>query len=434
MIEKKQIKSPPRYKGPQGNVLAIILKNMDSNMDIGQMITPQYQNATLSVEHTGKWRICWYNYNPATGELERIRKTCKLNLIKDLAERKRVADNYIFGINAALKNGFNWFLSPEENAKRTGITDLPAIQAAMRPAATVVAAVEQALKIRLIGITGRSVSSYSSIVRRFTEFLTENGQAGISVQGFTTVHYYEYLFHKGKLGHGNKNTNETNIFLRSIFEIIRTKLKMRPDNPLDGIDKLPEAESQKFQPLTAEELKIVVPALIEYNPRFYLFCKFIPDEYIRPHHIARLKSGFINYSTDEISLSGDSTKSKRVTAKQLMGDLKKLLLEMGCNKVPANHYLFSNLQFEPGPKLYPSLSNRASEIWKEVIIDKLGINKQMYGLKYTSAQYFVNNNANIDVYYLRQQMEHSSARQTEIYLQKNVKKRINEKDVKTLKF
>jgi len=85
-------------------------------------------------------------------------------------------------------------------------------------------------------------------------------------------------------------------------------------------------------------------------------------------------------------------------------------------------------------KLYPTLSIRAAELWKKLVIDGLKIQKQMYALKHTSAQYFVNNNAQIDIYFLRQQMEHSTANETEIYLQQNVKKRVKDKDINLLKF
>lgn len=198
--------------------------------------------------------------------------------------------------------------------------------------------------------------------------------------------------------------------------------------------RLPVGESSLFAPLTSEEIERIVPALVAYNPRFYLYCKFIPYEFIRPAHVARLRGGDINYSTCEITMRAETTKSKRNIVKQLLSPMRDLLLQLQCDQVPGNHYLFANKQFEPGPRLYPTLSVRAAEAWKEIVIDGLGIDKKMYALKHTSAQYFVNNNANLDVYFLRQQMEHTSAAMTETYLQKNVRKRVKDKDINTLDF
>jgi integrase len=394
------------------------------------ILQPQFIYARLS-EESETWRIIWWNRHPETGEMTRVRKTFKLNRIKSLPERRRQANEFIKVINEALDKGYNYFVDTEN-------LDLPqpekAVISTHEKIVTISDALARSHRVRVIGLAGRSLSSYASFTNKFTQYLESEGIDQAPASSFTTEHYYRYLSFKQQQGHGNRNINATTYYLRSVFEIMADKLHLIGSNPLRGIDVLPEGESTLFVPLTAEEIERIAPALIAYNPRFYLYCKFIPDEYIRPHHIARLKAGDISYANDEITLGGITTKSKRNTTKQLIKSLKNLLLEMECNKIPGNHYLFANTDFEPGPKMFSSLSIRAAEIWKKVVIDGLGIDKKMYALKHTSAQYFVNNNANVDVYYLRQQLEHSSARETEIYLQRNVKKRVKDGEVNTLKF
>ena len=412
----------PRYHHKTGPILGSVLLKLGRKM--GKDLLPQYQPATLNIE-ASIWRVVWYNWHPTKNTLVRVRKTFALNRIKDTKERHRVGMEYVNLINEALAKGWNYFTEA-----------MPAPEILQKPEnkqVTIENALAQALRIRVMGKSGRTVSSYASYVKTFTAYLTATNTATMPVATYTAEHYYDYLFYKEGKGHGNKNINESTLFLRSLFEIMRKNLKLLHNNPLADIVALPEPESQKFKPFTQEELALIVPALIAYSPCFYLYCKFIPTQYMRPHHIARLQSCDINYVANEIYLGGDTTKNKKNAAPQLMHSLKKLLLEMEYNKVPGNYYLFGK-DFKPAEKLNKRLSITAAEKWREIVIDGLKIPKHMYALKHTSAQYFVNNNAQIDVYYLRQQLQHSSARETEIYLQKNVKKKVKDSDVKTLKF
>ena len=414
-------KSRTCYKQLNINLLSSINKKLGRNMD--NSTGPDFHYARLS-EESGTWRIFWYNRN-TDGQLTRVRKTFELNRIADLTTRRAKAGKYIALINEALAAGWNYFTDLDITQPKKSVRTT-------QPVITVAAAVAQAQRLRAIGVSGRTLSSYNSNANTFTAWLALCGLATQPVTAFTTLHFYDYIHHKKSLGHGNANINEQCIYLKSLFKIMADKLHLITTNPI-SIESLPEGESTKFVPLTPDEIEKIVPALIAYNPRYYLFCKFVADEFIRPHHIARLKAGQISYGTDEITLGGDTTKSKKNTTKQLIKGMKDTLLQMECDKIPGNYYLFTK-NFEPGRQLYPRLSITAAEVWKKLVIDGLGINKQLYALKHTSAQYFVNNNAQVDVYYLRQQLEHSTAAMTEIYLQKNVKKRVKDGDVNTLKF
>ena len=413
-----------RYKHKPDAVLQTVYRKLGKKMGSMAELLPQYKCAHLSVEADG-WRIVFYNLHPQTLELTRVRKTCGLNRIKNETERRRVADGYIRLINEGLTNGYNYF-----------IDSLGMKSAHFEPevnTVNLIVALMQAMRIRTIGRSERTISSYESYLKRFTEWAKSTDIDDMPVGEFTAKHFYEYVLYKQAQGHGNKNINDAVFFIRSLFEIAKNKLHLVSSNPLQGIEALPETESRKFVPLTQQEIEQIVPALIAYSPYFYLYCKFVSDEYMRPHHIARLKSGDINYEKDELFVSGESTKNKRNTTKQLMHGLKTALLECNSHKVPGNHYLFSK-GFKPGPNLHSSLSIRAAEVWHKIVRKGLGIDKHLYALKHTSAQYFVNNNPNIDVYYLRQQLEHSSARETEVYLQRNVRKKVKSSDVNTLKF
>lgn len=412
-------KSRTWYKHKTGPILGSVLLKLGRKM--GKEMLPQYQPAIITIE-SDVWRIQWYNLHPTKNILVRVRKTFALNRIKDLTERNRVALEYVKIMNEGLSKGWNVF----NDAAAIPVTEA-------KPATTITDALAQALKIRLVGMKPRTADSYRNYNNKLQQWIEDNHYQALPADQFSADMFQQYIISKSEVGHGNRNINDHINYFKTTFEVMRKKIKCIAINPIEGFDYLPQPESKKFQPITADEIERIVPALIAHNAGLYLYCKFIADEYIRPYHITRLKARDINYSSNEITLGGDTVKTGRNASKQLMAGLKKMLIEMGYHKLPGNYYLFTK-NFVPGKTLYSTLSTRASEAWKKVVIDGLGIDKHMYALKHTSAQYFVNNNAQIDVYYLRQQLEHSSAMETEIYLQKNVKKKVKDSDVKTLKF
>ncbi len=395
-----------------------------------------YQNATLSIEKT-MWRICWYNTNPNTGKLERVRRTFNLNRIKDLQERQRVANDLIYHINHLLAAGYNDFLTPDQNAKLLG-PELVQVEntevADSKPVVTIVSALEKALRIRVLGKAKRTEGVYRSFVNQFTKWLNDNDLHRNAVETFTAEHWHEFMYYKAECGSGNRNINDYINFFKTTFEFIRKKLKYITENPLTDIDFLPEKDSTLFAPITIDEIERIVPALKAYNPRFYLYTKFIAYEFIRPRHAVRLKAGDIDYKKNTIHVSGETTKNRKSRYKQLLEPVKEMLLDFGYDNLPADTYLFSDTDFMPGKVLQENLSIRAAETWRKVVIEGLGINKKMYALKHTSSQYFVNENANADLKFLQHHMEHHSFAQTEIYLQDKIHKTIDLEKTNFIKY
>ena len=405
----------------------------------------QYKEAKLRKLPTEVWLFDWYNFSPAVGQLKRVRLTFDINRITDLKRRAEVADAYLSNLNEALRSGYNYWIHEAGEADSTqpepaAAIPVPAMLAApspnlaAQPVISVSAALQRVLKKRILGRAPRTAQTYESYHRTFTEWLTANGMELLPVTDFTAEIWEDFLFYKSSRGHGNSNLNDYTSHFKMCFSDLRKKAKLIKENPLEEIELLPEAESSLFQPLTEDEIKVIVPALIAYNPRFYLFTRFIPYQFIRPYHIARLQASQIAYSKEYIAVSGATTKNKKNTRKQLLQPIKDMLQEMGYDKVPGTYYLFSNTRFEPGTQLYPSLSNRAAEIWKEIVIDGLGINKKMYALKHSAAQYYVNENDAPDMLYLQQQLEHHSVAQTEVYLQGKIYKKVDQGKTKMLDY
>ena len=388
----------------------------------------QFKPATLHIpnEVNATWFVFWYNVNPATGKLERVKKTCNLNRIHDVKERERKGNEIAATISDALRKGWNYFTVPAVVEKQ----ETKAAEIAEKK--TITSAIAQALRIRQLGMKKRTSDSYKSFVTVFTEWLAKNNYAGLPANEFTEDIFREFLFDRSEQGFGNRNLNDYISFYKTTFDVIQKKLKLITANPISEVEFLQEHGSSLFQPLTQTEIKQIVPVLLERNPRFYLFTKFIPHEFIRPYHIARLKAGDIDYERSIIRLSAETTKNNKSVEKQLLPAMRDLLLKMEYHKLPGNYYLFGK-DFQPSATLYARCSITAAEYWKAVVIDGMGIDKKMYALKHTSTQYLVQENNNFDLKFLQVHMEHHSLTQTEIYLQGKVVKKLD-KSAKTLDY
>lgn len=381
---------------------------------------PQYQIAYYYAPPKGTWRIYWYNRNPQTGQLQRITKTFDLNRITDKPERRRVAKEYVTMINEALRKGYNYFVDSlymlDDDNGTISITQL----------------IKNMLPVLTAGRKKRTVETYNSYADVFTKWLAAKKYNYIPAHQFKPAKYIEFVNYKLAAGHGNNNINDYTSFFKSLFKKA-VKLAMIDKNPLDAVDMLPIQESTLFEALTAEELARIAPALIAHNPYFYLYTKFTAHEFIRPYHTARLRVRDLQFENGLIALNNTTTKNNKVVYKQLFPDMVKLLLQLGYDKVPGHWYLFGK-GFLPAEKLHASLSNRAAELWRKLVIDGLGINKKMYALKHTGAQYYLTENEHIDTGFLQKHMEHSTLNETEHYISKRAIKMIDTKNVKLLKY
>ncbi len=383
-------------------------------------VSIQYQLAELYKPQRGTWRIQWYNLHPETGVLQRIQKTFGINRITCMKERKRVATEYILQLNAALKNGYNYF------------RDTEGVAGAAVDYVSLGKMIEQITAQRCIGKKKRTAESFNNYSNVFCNWLRTVDRYSLPPAVFTAAMYNEFIVFKHKQGSGNRNINDYTNYLKTVFKIA-VKLSYINRNPIDGIDYLPVHESTRFTAFTTEELRKVSTHLMCTNIRFYIYTKFIALEFIRPYHLQYIRACDIDYEKDLIRLTPQSSKNNKVTFKQLLPDLKKFLLQYKFHELSGEYYIFGR-KFEPSPTPWHRLSKDASQYWKKEIMEKVNIKKHMYSLKHTGSTYYVTENEFIDAAWLQHQMEHSSLEVTELYIQRRKTKKIDTERVKTVKY
>lgn len=373
-----------------------------------------YELATLHAPKAGTWLIFWYNINPETGKLERIRKTFNLNRIKDIKERRAAAAGYMDALNKALKSGWNFFIheKPPEPEKLRSV-------------------LLRALDAHLVGLGKESVRSYKSILNVFLTWADGEGLAGAPVADFTPLHWDKYRLTRANLS--AKGQNAHLVLIRNLFSRVQKIFRLIKENPLTDFELLPEGESERYQAFTKQELQQIAALLRVEHPGFYLFCSFVFYAYIRPGHLNFLQRWQIDFEHDLLTIRASTTKSGRNATKQLLAPLKALLLAAGVDRLPADHFIFSD-GFLPGERFWSNAKNRADKVWTRYVKKGLGIDKNLYALKHTSGQMMISDNQGIDSSWLQAQMEHSSLSETEAYISKRTVKKIDESRVNLPKF
>lgn len=410
-----------------GNVqLSRLLENFDKyfdkDSDMRDFFLPQYEQCKLYAPKIGTWLFEWYNFHPQKNRLERVRKTLDINRIKTISERTRVAKNIVRHINRMLAAGWNYWV--HEKGITSDRTD------PYNP--TIISALNEALKERQLGKTESTASSYGTFVTKFSEWLTANNYHELPVRSFKTITFKKFIADRKHEGKSNRNINDFINFFKTTFDVLVDN-DLIAKNPIKAIKFLPEEESTKFKTIHENELQTIATTLKAYNINYYIATKFLSDLYIRPAHWSDIKISFINFEKETIHLPGYMTKNHKNATKQLFPDMIALLKKIKADTLNKDYYLFGK-HFEPSPTKHKRLKKDASDLWKKIVRDMLGIDKYLYALKHTSATYIVNENINIDTAWLTQQMEHHSIAQTETYINEKKEKRIDASKINRVKY
>lgn len=428
-------------------------KNFDKNFDkktFSLKHVKTYELAELYAPSSGTWLIVWYNINPRTNELERVRKTFDINRIQDLALRRAAANNIITIINLALKSGVNFIelAQQQETDIENMDVDLGRVDSTIvnnpqtttspekedsAPEIKLLLAIEKAFDLKTFGLSKTSVDSARSLKNVFTDWITEEKLHDLSVTQFTELHYRDFLKKRADDGKGKRNINNHITFEKSIFEFCKKPLKYITENPIEDVKHLKKIGSNLYRALTPEELVLVAEKLIKAEPHYFLYTQFIYYEFMRPYHIRAIQRWQLDFENETVIIRGENTKNGKNATKQMMNDMKVALLALGIDKLPSHYYVFGK-DFTPSEIIYNTLHKRAAERWRQHIILDLGIDKKMYGLKSTGGQQYLNTNTHIDSGWLQRQMEHSTLSETEAYIAARIAKKIDETQTNITKY
>ena len=267
----------------------------------------------------------------------------------------------------------------------------------------------------------KTFQDYSSIYRAIKPTILRLEWQNHDIKEFDSYHIKILLdtVKKSKKW-SNKRYNKAANVLRSIFTALKKEFIIK-NNPVQGLDYLPEETPIEMELITPEEQTLIIQHFNNICPNFNIFLKILYQCGIRPNEIRQIKCSMIDFSKNIFLLPSEITKTKARKV-PFSEDLKNDLL--GLDLSNPNYYLFGieshycrrkNKLFKPSP--HQMSINVAGNLWRENVKGILRIDKKMYGLKHKGANDKEDNGMNIET--VKQIFGHSSEKITQIYATKH---------------
>ena len=350
-----------------------------------------------------QWVITYYVKNPATGKMRRCR--CKLNHIKPLKERARVARELMAGIAERLALGWNPICE----------------EAAPRSAAPAFQAYDAFIAVKTKEAEAQSVASYRSYIKIFKEWLQKHGfDERRPISCVTRETALEFMDHLDGLKTISARTwNNYLSFLQSLHSWLMEKGYL-PANPFDGIRRKPKRLTAKTRrTFTEDELARLFAWLRDHNPEYLAVCLLCYGCFIRPKEIARLKCRDIDLGSQTVHVRGEIAKNDRESYRtipdEMMPAFRRLDLSRPDWALFGRNYGVSD-DFRPGRE--HADQRKFAGYWSGTVRDALGFPNalQLYSLKDTGITRMATSGVAINL--VQQQADHSNVAITSVYLGK----------------
>jgi integrase len=240
----------------------------------------------------------------------------------------------------------------------------------------------------------------------------------------------------------NHATNKYTGYLGAIMEQL-IEWTVTDFNPAHKIKNLPVAETNKYEPYTEEEKKLIAETLFLYHYRFYVIFLIVYHTGIREKEVLALKIKDVDLANQLITiipdLEAENSKTKKIRRVPINDHLLAYLRELELNKFPSSFYVFGS-PYESGignrgkgvnhldyfkPSPVQVKRDTITKYWNKVVIKGLGINKYMYAAKHTGANDKIL--AGIPIQALKELYGHTSELMTERYATKI--KEIHRRDI-----
>ena len=362
----------------------------------------------------GGWVITWYELNPATGELERFRKTFSLNRIPNKAQRAERARAIMQEITQALAaGGYIYGGHQPAGEQYTPIKEALAI----------------ALKIKMQYLSGPTQATYKSITRIFGNWLDSQRLASWPVIRFGKREAMAFLDHvRLQRRVGEQKHNNYIMALKSIFGELLAREYIQA-NPWDKVPKLrvPKKRRRNF---SQQERRTVAAWIEANNPGLFRAVLLSYYCFIRPNEMRQMQIGCIDLAASVIRLPAEITKADKDRTVTLPAAIFPYFEDL--KQYQPTLYLFAR-GLKPGKK--PANKNAINKLHREALerLFASGSIKDMSGLSFYSWKDsgLTDLSENISLLELMKQAGHSDPKMTMKYIHEKPAEKIRrlEKDI-----
>lgn len=341
------------------------------------------------------WYVEYYIFSETQNKLIR-----KRHVLAQKTAKERYAQAKIFSdhVNKLLLSGHTIQKLPKQ--KNTELS----------PDSTIIEAIELFITYKQKTTKLRTFQSYTSDIRNFTTYLTENNLQETTIQKFTPAIATKYIDDLSIKGYSNRRRNNLKATISGIFNFL-IKRKIIDNNPFEGITRLNVVTKKHaaYQKNLITEIKNY--CLNNNEEQLWLFISFIYYAAIRPgEELRRLRISDIKEKT--ILIDGKTAKNNRSQHIMIPEPLQKIINQQNLRTYPQNYYVFS--YNGPGTTLIGKhyFYDKHVEVLKKLKLQ--GQNYDLYSWKHTGVIALFQATQNIEL--IRQHCRHSDLATTQKYL------------------
>jgi integrase len=343
------------------------------------------------------WYVYYYVIHPDTQRLKRVR--IKVNSVRPIRERRRMAKEMMAALDQRLSLGWNPFL--EERAPRSYHRLFDAFDAF--------------LAVKQRELEENSMRSYRSLVAIFKAWLLDHGFQDDAYANSVRMEAAVAFMDDYETKLAVKTYNNYVAFFRILFNWMVNK-GYTDTNPFDGIEKKARRRGSKNRRiLTDEELAHLIAFLQRENVPYLAMCLICYCCLIRPKEIAMLRCCDVDLQKQTIHVSASIAKNDSDSFRTIPDDLVPILRMLDYGR--PDHYLFADhngWDFRPGVKMV--CSRKIAKYWDVVVRPAcgFGLDVKFYSLKDSGITNMLTDGVPVNL--VRQQADHSSIAMTAVYV------------------
>lgn len=313
-----------------------------------------------------EWVIVYHVFNPYTNEMQRYRM--RLNHIKSVTERRKIARTLITEINNKLFNGWNPCIKEENKVMFITMFDLIALYK----------------KSKFAELEDNSKRSYESFLQKLSLYV-EKINKEMYAHNFSAIHASNIMLSiKEKVSH--RTYNNYLQFFKILFNwfVEHNYMQVNPFAKLQPVSK--KLCKKKRISFTRKEIHDLVEFLNKKHPRFSVVCQLIYYCLLRPDDIVELRKSSFDLERNLIYIRAEETKNQKDSYRVIPSVMDETLKSLGIEDMKDTDYLFGDTKnYSLLPSSKQLCPRKLSRIWSDFVRPKMnwGMEYQLYGLKDT---------------------------------------------------